>query len=363
MHVVDPLGYIEFMSLVRGAAAIVTDSGGVQEETTLLRVPCLTLRPNTERPITITSGSNRLVTSDELAAAVLKACDDGPYAGELPPLWDGQAGPRIARIITSWLARPMSETPQAPSGQAAGASPAEDAEDEIMTAAPWDIPLPFGAADLSADGYGDEGGGSGDLSEDAGVAAERERLSRQLRDTRVQLAMTETRLAALEQSSTMRFGRTIANAAKKPWPRGALLPRDLYKLWRDRGAPKSGAQNAAAALAAAQLADLKGTGGRFLSALTAPGALALSDPGLVLAGPPASTPRPGGHRRAERARLRHPGAGRRGAPAFAARRGHRGRGHRRGPRASSRRPRCCPGRRGRTPPTRRPRTAAAGWPG
>ena len=78
---VDPLGYVEFMSLVRGAAAIVTDSGGVQEETTLLRVPCLTLRPNTERPITITSGSNRLVTRDELAAAVLKACDDGPYAG------------------------------------------------------------------------------------------------------------------------------------------------------------------------------------------------------------------------------------------------------------------------------------------
>jgi UDP-N-acetylglucosamine 2-epimerase (non-hydrolysing) len=104
IHVVEPLGYIEFMSLVRGASAIVTDSGGVQEETTLLRVPCLTLRPNTERPITITSGSNRLVTRDELAEAVLKACDDGPYAGELPPLWDGQAGPRIARAVTAWLA-------------------------------------------------------------------------------------------------------------------------------------------------------------------------------------------------------------------------------------------------------------------
>jgi UDP-N-acetylglucosamine 2-epimerase (non-hydrolysing) len=103
IRVVDPLGYIEFMSLVRGAAAIVTDSGGVQEETTLLRVPCLTLRPNTERPITITSGSNRLVAVAELAAAVLKACDDGPYAGELPPLWDGHAGPRIARITTAWL--------------------------------------------------------------------------------------------------------------------------------------------------------------------------------------------------------------------------------------------------------------------
>jgi len=104
VRVVDPLGYIEFMSLVRGAAAVVTDSGGVQEETTLLRVPCLTLRSNTERPITITSGSNRLITRDELAAAVLKACDDGPYTGELPPLWDGQAGPRIARVITRWLA-------------------------------------------------------------------------------------------------------------------------------------------------------------------------------------------------------------------------------------------------------------------
>ena len=91
--------------------------------------------------------------------------------------------------------------------------------------------------------------------------------------------MTETRLSALEQSATMRFGRTLANAAKKPWPRGALLPRDLYKLWRDRGAPKSGAQNAAAALAKAQLADLKGNGGRFLSALTAPGALPLGRPG------------------------------------------------------------------------------------
>ncbi len=126
-------------------------------------------------------------------------------------------------------------------------------------------------------------GGPG-LTEDAGMAAERERLARQLRDTRMQLAMTQTRLSALEQSATMRFGRTIANAAKKPWPRGALLPRDLYKLWRERGAPKSGAKNAATALASAQLTDLSGGGGRFLSALTAPGALSLADPALTLAG-------------------------------------------------------------------------------
>ena len=103
--ITPPLGYLEFIALVRGARAVITDSGGVQEETTLLRVPCLTLRPNTERPITVTSGSNRLVAPPELASAVLKACDDGPYAGELPPLWDGAAGPRIARIVTAWLDR------------------------------------------------------------------------------------------------------------------------------------------------------------------------------------------------------------------------------------------------------------------
>jgi len=107
VHVRDPLGYLEFMALARGAAAVITDSGGVQEETTLLRVPCLTLRPNTERPVTITSGSNRLVPPGnlaDLAPLVLKACAGGPYSGELPPLWDGAAGPRIARVITAWLA-------------------------------------------------------------------------------------------------------------------------------------------------------------------------------------------------------------------------------------------------------------------
>ncbi len=104
IHVIDPLGYLEFMGLVRGAAAVVTDSGGVQEETTLLRVPCLTLRPNTERPITISSGSNKLVTMDNLTAEVLAACDAGPYDGELPPLWDGKSGPRIAKIIKDWIA-------------------------------------------------------------------------------------------------------------------------------------------------------------------------------------------------------------------------------------------------------------------
>ncbi|MBB5776264.1 UDP-N-acetylglucosamine 2-epimerase (non-hydrolyzing) [Nonomuraea jabiensis] len=105
IKVVDPLGYVDFLSLVRGAALVVTDSGGVQEETTVLGVPCLTLRPNTERPITITHGTNRLVTPALLPAAAEKALADGAAtpAGELPVLWDGQAGMRIARVISAWL--------------------------------------------------------------------------------------------------------------------------------------------------------------------------------------------------------------------------------------------------------------------
>ncbi|HEX4816723.1 MAG TPA: UDP-N-acetylglucosamine 2-epimerase (non-hydrolyzing) [Nonomuraea sp.] len=103
--VIEPLGYVDFLSLVRGAALVVTDSGGVQEETTVLGVPCLTLRPNTERPITITHGTNRLVTPALLPAAAEKALADGAAtpAGELPVLWDGKAGPRIATVIEAWL--------------------------------------------------------------------------------------------------------------------------------------------------------------------------------------------------------------------------------------------------------------------
>ncbi|MFI7438609.1 non-hydrolyzing UDP-N-acetylglucosamine 2-epimerase [Nonomuraea indica] len=105
VKVVDPLGYVDFLSLVRGAALVVTDSGGVQEETTMLGVPCLTVRPNTERPVTITHGTNRLVTPALLPAAAGKTLADGAAtpSGELPPLWDGAAGPRIARVIAAWL--------------------------------------------------------------------------------------------------------------------------------------------------------------------------------------------------------------------------------------------------------------------
>jgi len=105
IQVVDPLGYLEFLSLVRGAALVVTDSGGIQEETTVLRIPCLTLRPNTERPVTITHGTNRLVEPEALGPMV-DAALRGELAGpaEGPPLWDGHAGERIAAIIAQHLA-------------------------------------------------------------------------------------------------------------------------------------------------------------------------------------------------------------------------------------------------------------------
>jgi UDP-N-acetylglucosamine 2-epimerase (non-hydrolysing) len=104
VHVLDPLGYIDFLAAVRGAAAVVTDSGGLQEETTILGVPCLTVRPNTERPITITHGTNRLVTFDDLVAQSRTALEGGPGdAARTPPLWDGHAGPRIADVILEFL--------------------------------------------------------------------------------------------------------------------------------------------------------------------------------------------------------------------------------------------------------------------
>ena len=105
--VVDPLGYVDFMSLVRGAALVVTDSGGIQEETTVLGVPCLTLRPNTERPITISHGTNRLVEPEEVVAAALEVLSGTRrFSTELPPLWDGAAGDRIAAVVERWLAAP-----------------------------------------------------------------------------------------------------------------------------------------------------------------------------------------------------------------------------------------------------------------
>lgn len=113
LTVADPLGYVEFISLVRGAAVVITDSGGIQEETTVLDVPCLTLRPNTERPITLTAGTNRLVSPATLGAALdgaLAGAQARPGAG--PPGWDGHAGERIATHLVE-LARSASRADDA----------------------------------------------------------------------------------------------------------------------------------------------------------------------------------------------------------------------------------------------------------
>lgn len=105
IHLMEPLGYLEFIAMVRGSALVLTDSGGVQEETTILGVPCLTMRPNTERPITITHGTNQLVTVDGLVESA-RAALAAPATTErrTPPLWDGHAGERIADITVEWLA-------------------------------------------------------------------------------------------------------------------------------------------------------------------------------------------------------------------------------------------------------------------
>jgi len=105
LRIVEPLGYLDFISLVRGAVLVMTDSGGIQEETTILGVPCLTVRPNTERPITITHGTNRLVTPEEVVPLARHVLADGiAVPAEGPPLWDGHAGERIATVIEDWLA-------------------------------------------------------------------------------------------------------------------------------------------------------------------------------------------------------------------------------------------------------------------
>jgi UDP-N-acetylglucosamine 2-epimerase (non-hydrolysing) len=103
LRVIEPIGYVDFLSGVRGAAVVITDSGGVQEETTVLDVPCLTARPNTERPVTITHGTNRLVGPDDIAKMVEAVLADPPHVDEPPPLWDGRAGERIAAVLRDLL--------------------------------------------------------------------------------------------------------------------------------------------------------------------------------------------------------------------------------------------------------------------
>jgi UDP-N-acetylglucosamine 2-epimerase (non-hydrolysing) len=105
LHILPPLGYLEMLGLMRDAKLVLTDSGGIQEETTALGVPCLTLRDNTERPITIAEGTNTLVGPDPavIRAAFNDVMSNGGKAGRIPEYWDGRAAMRIAYVLKSWL--------------------------------------------------------------------------------------------------------------------------------------------------------------------------------------------------------------------------------------------------------------------
>ncbi len=104
IHLLDPLGYLDFLCLQANAAIVLTDSGGIQEETTVLGVDCLTLRDNTERPVTIELGTNRLAgTRRDSILAAWRETRKSPKKGQLPPFWDGQAGERCCAVLRKYF--------------------------------------------------------------------------------------------------------------------------------------------------------------------------------------------------------------------------------------------------------------------
>ena len=98
MACIEPVGYLDFLSLQAGAGAIVTDSGGVQEEASALGVSCFTFRPNTERPVTLTHGTNVLLGDDPAEIADVRPATHPPTPCAIP-LWDGRAGERVADAL------------------------------------------------------------------------------------------------------------------------------------------------------------------------------------------------------------------------------------------------------------------------
>jgi UDP-N-acetylglucosamine 2-epimerase (non-hydrolysing) len=115
LRLIDPVGYVEFLSLVAGSAGVLTDSGGIQEETTFLGLPCFTLRANTERPITVEVGTNVLLgLAPERIADVATLLAEAPgKPARVPPLWDGKAAERIADVLSGY---PLEERVVATSG-------------------------------------------------------------------------------------------------------------------------------------------------------------------------------------------------------------------------------------------------------
>ncbi len=101
IHLVEPQGYVDFLALVLRSTMVLTDSGGLQEETTFLNIPCLTLRENTERPITLTLGTNRLVGTDPdlIERSAAEVLSGNWQQGQCPPLWDGNAAERMVQVV------------------------------------------------------------------------------------------------------------------------------------------------------------------------------------------------------------------------------------------------------------------------
>ncbi len=99
LKILEPIGYHDSICLTENARLVLTDSGGLQEESTYFRTPCLTLRPNTERPITVTLGSNKLTKPEQLAADIREILRGGTERGETPPLWDGKTAERIVDAL------------------------------------------------------------------------------------------------------------------------------------------------------------------------------------------------------------------------------------------------------------------------
>ena len=106
VYAIEPLGYLEFLSLMTGSKIVFTDSGGIQEETTVLNIPCITLRDNTERPVTVRIGSNVLVGADreKIVNEAEKSLNGSKKSGKIPQLWDGNAAKRIVKILSEQLA-------------------------------------------------------------------------------------------------------------------------------------------------------------------------------------------------------------------------------------------------------------------
>ena len=107
LYGLEPLGYREFLDLMRGSAIVITDSGGIQEETTVLGIPCATVRPNTERPVTVDAGTNELVkpSTDAIRDAAERALSGKWKRGTRPQLWDGRAAERIVDALAEFARR------------------------------------------------------------------------------------------------------------------------------------------------------------------------------------------------------------------------------------------------------------------